>query len=198
MKLSAFIGTETEIPIVESQTKKSELIVKTATIYWKFKNIVQDVNDSVENADIQRQKVVKLSDGYWTFNDIQREFKDKGIKLIGNYHNGTCTLKPTGKNVKLGKLGEMLWCGENKLFTKDVWHNSGEASINHGLKYVKILVDIEESNSVFDERGKKSSIITTLPVETQQSLFFTRTVYTDIKCRVPIAKSFSSLKFSLS
>ena len=181
-----------------SRTNKKELILKTATIYWRFKNIVQDVNDSVENADIQGQHVVKLSDGYWTFNDIQREFRDKGIKLVGDHHNGTCSLKPTGKNVKLGKLGVMLGFKEDKLFAKDVWHHSGEVSINHGLKYVKITVDITESNSVFDEKGKRSSIVTTLPVETQQSLFSTRTVYSEINCRVPISKSFSSLKFSLS
>ena len=86
----------------------------------------------------------------------------------------------------------MLGFRENKLFAKDVWHYSGEVSINHGLKYVKILVDIAESNSVFNERGKGSKIITTLSVETQQPFFCTRTVYSDINCRVPIAKSFSS------
>ena len=92
----------------------------------------------------------------------------------------------------------MLGFDENKLFTKDVWHHSGEVSINHGLKYIKIFVDIAENNSVFDEKGKRPNIITTLPVETQQPLFSTRTVYSNINCRVPITKSFSSLKFSLS
>lgn len=61
----------------------------------------------------------------------------------------------------------MLGFDENKLFTKDVWHHSGEVSINHRLKYVKISVDIAESNSVFDENGKRANIIPTLPVETQ-------------------------------
>ena len=108
MKLWAFVGTETEIPIDESQANKRELIVKTVTIYWKFKNIIQDVNDSVKNTDVSGQKVVKFSDGYWTFTNIQREFKDKGNTLIGNYHNRTCTPRSTGKDVKLGKLGTML------------------------------------------------------------------------------------------
>lgn len=62
-------------------------------LYWKFKNIVRDVNDSVENATVPGQKVVKFSDGYWQFTDIQREFKEKGIKLVANFHNGTCALK---------------------------------------------------------------------------------------------------------
>ena len=173
MKLFALIGRETEIPMAESQSNKEELILRNATIYWRFKNIIQVVNDSVDDADLQGNHVLKLSDGCWTFNDIQREFRDKGIKLIGNYHNGTCSLKPTGKNVKMGKLGVMLGLAEDKLFTKDVWHYSGEVNINHGLKYVKIMVDITESNSVFNEKGKRSNIIKTLPVETQQSLFST-------------------------
>ena len=199
MKLWALIGNETEITMDESQQGKKEFIVKTATIYWSFKNIIQDVNDSVENADSPATHVLKLSDGYWTFNDIQREFKDKEIKLIGNYHNGTCSLKPTGNNMTLGKFGVMLGFAEDKLFTKDVWHYSGKVNINHGLKYVKIMVDITaESNSVFDEKGKRSSIITTLPVETQQCLFSTRTVYNNINAKVPISSSFSSLRFSLS
>ena len=155
MKLFAFIGGETDIPMAESQSNKRELILKTATIYWRFKNIIQDVNNSVENADIQGQHVLKFSDGYWTFNDIQKEFKDKEIKLIGNYHNGTCSLKPTRKNRKLRKLGVMLGFAEDILFTKDIWHYSGEVSINHGLKYVIIMVDIMESNYVFDEKGKR-------------------------------------------
>ena len=129
---------------------------------------------------------------------IEHSMISRGNKLIGNYHNGTSSLKPTGKNVKLGKLGVMLGFREDKLFAKDVSHYSGEISINHGLKYVKIMVDITEINSVFDENGKRSSIITTLPVETQQSLFSTRTMYSDINCRVPISKSFSSLKLFLS
>ena len=45
----------------------------------------------------------------------------------------------------------MLGFREDKLFPKDVWHYSGEVSINHGLKYVNIMVDITESNSVFYE-----------------------------------------------
>ena len=192
MKLFALIGKETEIPMAESQSNKTELILRTATIYWRFKNIIQDVNDSVNDADLEGSLVLKLYDWYWTFNDIQREFKDKGIKLICNYHNGTCSVKPTGKNMRMGKLGVMLGFAEDKLFTKDNWHYSGEVNINPGLKYVKIMVDITESNSVFDKKGKRSNIITTLPVETQQSLFSTRTVYTEINCRVPITKSFSS------
>ena len=117
MKLFALIGRETEIPMAESQSDIRELILRNATIYWRFGNIIWDANDSVDEADLQGNHVLKLSDGYWTFNDIQKKFKDKGIKHIGNYHNGTCSVKPTGKNMKMGKLGVMMGFAEDKLFT---------------------------------------------------------------------------------
>ena len=63
MKLWALIGNETEITMDESQQGKKELIVKTATIYWIFKNIIYNTNDSVENADTPGTHVLKLSDG---------------------------------------------------------------------------------------------------------------------------------------
>ena len=110
------------------------------------------------------QNVVNISDGYWTFTDIQREFKDKGIKLIGNFHNGTCTLKSTGKDIKLGKLGMMLGFGDAKYISKDTWYYFDEVSINHGLKYVKISADTVDSDSNFDKKGHRSNIITTVPV----------------------------------
>ena len=104
------------------------------------------------------QNIVKLSDGYWTFEDIQREFKSKGITLIGNYHNGTCSLKTT-KDIKLGNLGVLLGFDETKNFSKDNWHHSGEVNINHGLKYIKISADIAEKDDNFDENGQRSNVI---------------------------------------
>ena len=57
MKLFAFVGGETEIPMAESPSNKKELILRTATVYWKFKNIIRDVNNSVDNADLQGNPV---------------------------------------------------------------------------------------------------------------------------------------------
>ena len=118
------------------QIKKKYLILESAMIYWNFKNIIRDVNDTVENALVSGQNIFKLSHGYWTLEDIQREFKSKGITLIGNYHYGSHALK-SEKDVKMRKLRVLLGFDKTKIFTKGVWHHSGEVNINHRLKYIK-------------------------------------------------------------
>ena len=99
--------------------------------------------------------------------------------MIGNYHNGTCSLKTT-KDIKMGELEVVLGFDETKTFGKDTWHHSGKVNINHGLKYIKISADVAERDDNFDKNCQRSSVIKVLPVESQQSLFSTRTVYTDI------------------
>ena len=99
MKLLAFVGSETEIQLDRSQAHKRELIIKSASIYWNFKNIVRNVNDNVENGLVAGQNIVKFTDSYWSFSDIQSKFKSKGITLIGNYNKGTSSLKST-KDIK--------------------------------------------------------------------------------------------------
>ena len=120
MKLKVFVGNESIVSLDKSQVNRKYLLLECATIYWNLKNIIRDVNDTVENALVSGQVIVKLSDGCWTFEDNQREFKSKGITLIGNYHNGTCSLKAT-KDIKIGKLGVSLEFDETRNFTKDTW-----------------------------------------------------------------------------
>ena len=70
MKLKVFVGNETTVSLDKSQVNKRYLLLECARIYWNFKNIIRDVNDTVENAIVSGQNIVKLSDGYWTFEDI--------------------------------------------------------------------------------------------------------------------------------
>ena len=180
----------------ERQQDKSELQLETATVFWSFKNILTDVNDLVTDADTGSQ-IIRFTNGYYNIRDIQREFKSKKITLISNFHNCTCSVKSTEKNLKMGKLGAMLGFDENKVFTKNLWHHSGQVMINHGLRYIKIAVDAVEKNLVYDERGRRSSLVACLPIDTSQPLFKTRTVYENIKVKVPITSSFSSLRFTM-
>lgn len=92
----------------------------------------------------------------------------------------------------------MLGFDDDKYVTKDTWYHSGEVNINHDLKNVKVSADIIEKTGNFDENGRHTDIITTLPIDTQQPLFSTRTVYSDINARVPIVNNFNSINFSLS
>ena len=98
----------------------------------------------------------------------------------------------------MGKLGVLLGFAEDKVFTKDLWHHSGKCKINHGLKYLKISVDAADNDSVYEEDGRRGNTITTLDIDTTQSLFGTKTHYPNIMESVPISHKFSSLRFKIT
>ena len=98
----------------------------------------------------------------------------------------------------MGGLGELLGFDKDKVFTKGDWHHSGKVKVNHGLKYININVDAAVEDSVYNERGKRGNTITSLSIDTTQSLYGTKTDYKDIKESVPISSDFSSLRFSIT
>ena len=106
-----------------TQRNKNKLTLQKATVYWAFKNILTGVNDVVEDADNPGTQITRLSNGYYTIRDIQSEFKSKGITLISNYHNSTCSIKSAKKALKMGKLGVLLG------FAEDSFHKRSVASL---------------------------------------------------------------------
>ena len=181
MKFTALVeNNDTTVTFDVSQRNKKELKLQKATVFWSFKNILTGVNDVVEDSDNPGTQITRLSNGYYTMRDIQSEFKSKGITLISNYHNSTCSIKSTKKALKMGKLGVLLGFAEDHVFTKDSWHHSDRVKINHGLKYLKINVDAANEDAVYGEDGRRSRMITTLDIDTSQALFGTRTHYPNI------------------
>ena len=199
MKFIALVeNNDTTVTFDVSQRNKNMLTLQKATVFWSFKNILTGVNDVVEDADNPGTQITRLSNGYYTFRDIQSEFKSKGITLISNHHNSTCSLKSTKKPLKMGKLGVLLGFEEDKVFTKDLWHHSGKVKINHGLKYLKINVDAANEDAVYGEDGRRSRTITSLDIDTTQALFGTKTHYPNIMESIPISHEFGSLKFTIT
>ena len=189
MKFIAFVeNNDTTVTFDVSQQLKNKLTLQKATVFWSFKNILTDVNDVVEDADNPGTQITRLSNGYYTIRDIQSEFNSKGITLISNYHNSTCSIKSTKKPLKMGKLGVLLGFEEDKVFTKDLWHHSGKVKINHGLKYLKINVDAANEDAVYGEDGRRARTITSLDIDTTQSLFGTKTHYPNIMESIPISQ----------
>ena len=71
----------------------------------------------------------------------------------------------------LGRLGKLLGLPANTTInvnTKTV--PPGKVEINHGLRYVEASCDIVDRSSVVDPRGKRTSVISTLPVTSDGSL----------------------------
>ena len=98
----------------------------------------------------------------------------------------------------MGKLGVLLGFEEDKVFTKDFWHHSGKVKINHGLKYLKIDVDAANEDAVYGEDGRRSRTITSFDIDTTQSLFGTKTHYSNIMETIPISHEFGSLRFTIT
>ena len=69
--------------------------------------------------------------------------------------------------------------------------------VHHNFRFVKLSADIEDKTNV-SFKGQRSQVFATLPVESQQRLFTTRTVYSDLDIRVPIVRNFSTVEFNLS
>ena len=199
MKFIAFVeNNDTTVTFDVSQRNKNKLTLQKATVFWSFKNILTGVNDVVEDADNPGTQITRLSNGYYTIRDIQSEFKSKGITLISNYHNSTCSIKTTKKALKMGKLGVLLGFEENKVFAKDLWHHSGRVKVNHGLKYLKINVDVANEDVVYGEDGHRCRTLTSLDIDTTQPLFGTRTHYPNIMESIPISHEFGSLRFTIT
>ena len=177
------------------QSGRREMILRNATVFWAFKNIMKNDNDTI--FDSSGTKLDILSEGYYTLDDLETRLKTNNITLMRNTFDNTCLITPTAKNIKLRNLGVMLGFAKDKVFTKDV-QSDGTNPVNghHGLRYIKLSANIVDKSNVCFE-GQRSSVFSTLPVETSQRLFSSRTVYSDLDIQVPIIRNFSTVEFTL-
>ena len=65
------------------------------------------------------------------------------------------------------------------------------------LRLLKLSADVVDKSNVSFE-GQRSQVFASLPVETKQRLFGTRTFYSDLDIRVPIISHFSTIEFNIS
>ena len=181
----------------ERQIQRFNMILRNATIFWKFKNIVKGENDEIR--DNANAKVDTISEGYHSFQDLQAIFKANNITLTPNYFDNTCSATATTKNIKLGNLGVMLGLGDkNQVLSTNVKFNgTNPVDVHHGLRYVKLSADIVDKEYVNFE-GQKSNVFATLPIDTSQRLFGSRSVFSDLNLKVPIERNFSSIEFNIS
>ena len=71
---------------------------------------------------------------------------------------------------------------------------ANKVEIKRGLRYVEVSCEIVDRSRVIDPHGKRSSVISTLPVITDGSLKGTVVHYKDIKSKVPISKCSFNVK----
>ena len=58
-------------------SEPSEIVLKSATVYWDYNNIDNDLEDFI-TVDGSR---VEFEHGYWTFDDLETKLKEEGVTV---------------------------------------------------------------------------------------------------------------------
>ena len=86
----------------------SKMHVKDIGVYWKFKNVLKSVNDSINtitggvNID-----PITFREGYWSFTMISERLGESNIQLERNRHDNTCKIR-SAKQLNLLNFGPLL------------------------------------------------------------------------------------------
>ena len=152
---------------------ESRLRVKNIGIFWKFKNVLKNVNDKITG--------VTLGEGYWSFNMISEKLSESNIQLERNRRIHS------PRQLSLFNFGPLLGFPVNTVIQANTWTNSSSnVDVNLGLRYVTVSCNCVDTNRNFDSSGKKSKVIATIPVTSEQSLNESVTFYDNIRSEVSV------------
>ena len=161
----------------------TKMKVKNAAVYWSFKNVTKNFNDTVTLTS----KTVTFEEGYWTFHMMAERLAENDVKLERNRYDNTCKIFSKSSNLNLKNLGPMLGFPKNKIIQANAWTTSpSNVDVNLGLRYVTVECNTVDTDKNFDRYGKRSKVIVTLPVITEQSLNSSVTHYRDFTSKVAV------------
>ena len=156
----------------------SKMYVKNIGIYWKFKNILKNVNDTITG--------VTFGEGYWSFNMLSEKPGESNIQLERNRYDNTCKIRST-KQLNHLNFGPLLGFPANKVIQANTWTNSpSNVDVNLGLRYVTVGCNCVDTDRNFNSNGRRSKIIATIPVTSEQSLNSSVTFYCNIHSEVSV------------
>ena len=163
----------------------SKIVIKNVAIYWKFRNVHQD-NYEVTLVEVDgSQTVIQFGTGYWTFDMISERLKLDEISLTKNRHNNTCRIHSNKYEIHLGSLGLLLGFVKNTVITRGTKVDSGVVDVNSGLRLVTIGCDIANPTRNFDPGGRRSKIIATFPITTEEPIFNYISFYKNVNFEAP-------------
>ena len=178
-------------------TEPSEILLKSATVYWNYNNINDKKKDmDFINVDGDR---VEFEHGYWSFDDIKNKLKRKGVTIVKESMTGKCIVSVDDVTY-FKSLGTLLGLDDYTNMTADTTMMSPNiVDINRGLRNLDIKCDVVDKSKNIDDDGKYSDVIASLPIPTDKALKWTQTHYSDINSVVEINKGIcSSINFKVS
>ena len=180
-------------PLVVSQP--SEILLKSATVYWDYNNIDNDLEDFI-TVDGNR---VEFKHGYWSFEDIEAELKKEGVTIVRECVTGKCIVSVDDVTY-FKTLGVVLGLNDYTNLTAGTTLTSPNmVDINRGFKSLDIKCNIVNKSKNINNDGKYSDVIASLPIPTDKTLKGSLTHYSDVNSKVSIDKgTYNFLEFKVS
>ena len=173
-------------------TTPSEIVLKSATVFWDYNNIDNDLEDFI-TVDGNR---VEFKHGYWTFDDLETKLKKEGVTLVRECVTGKCTIS-VDDSTYFKALGVLL--GLNNYTNMDAgatMTSHSKVDINRGFKSLDVKCNIVDKSENIDSSGGYSDVIASLPIPTDRTLKGSLSHYSDINSKVKLNRgTYSSLKF---
>ena len=152
-------------------TYGSILGAKEVTVFWKFKNITNAMNNGKiiikkDPADSSKDEEVLLGEGYWDFQQIKERLESVKLKVSMSIHDNKCAIiNETGSAVNLKKFGKLLGFPENhELSVGSTTASQNPVDVNHGLRYLIVKCDLIDSSKNIGLNGDESDILAFLPI----------------------------------
>ena len=117
---------------------------------------------------------------------ISEKLGESNIQLERNRYDNTCKIR-SAKQLNLLNFGPLLGFSVNKVIRPNTWTNSpSNVDINLGLQSVTVECNCVDTDRNFDSNGRRSKVIATVPVTSEQSLSSSITFYGTTKSEVSV------------
>ena len=177
-------------------TEPSEIVLKSATVYWNYDNITDKEDEDFITVDKER---LEFEHGYWSFDDIKLELEKKGVNVVRQRVTGKCIVSVD--DITYFKAVGVLLGLENfsNMDAGTTMTSPNMVDINRGLRSLDISCNIVDKSNNIDNDGQYSDVIASVPIPTDKTLKGSLSHYSDINSKVKINRGiYSSLEFKVS
>ena len=136
-------------------THESELFVKTAAVFWNYKNIRKGYNDYIS---VDGNKVT-IDEGYWTFKQLRKEMEENGL-TFKEYPYGRIRIdfaKGTS-SAGLQNLTSILGYRSSNGPTYTPHISDRPVDIHEGLRYLTVSCNLVNCEHNIGPYGNRSTI----------------------------------------